>query len=136
MRLTEEEYRALVGTPPTKSKYNNRKAEYYDPDLKQLIKFDSNKERDYYLILKDREKRGEITNLKRQVPIEIQEAFTMPTGEKIQAINYIADFTYSDVKEGKYYGDYHIVDTKGFKTDVYKLKKKLLAYKGIYIEEV
>lgn len=136
MRLTEEEYRALVGTPPTKSKYNNRKAEYYDPQLKKTITFDSEKERDYYLILKDREKRGEITNLKRQVPIEIQEAFTDSKGNKIRAINYIADFTYSDVKEGKYYGDYHIIDTKGMRTEVYKLKKKLLAYKGIYIEEV
>lgn len=132
MRISEEEYRALIGTPPKKSKYKNNKPEYYDPDLKQLIKFDSNKERDYYLILKDREKRGEISHIERQIPIEIQPAFTMPSGEKIRAIKYIADFSYLDNRD-KFI---HFIDVKGMKTDVYKLKKKLLAYKGIYIEEV
>lgn len=135
-RISEAEYRVLTGTTSKKSKYNNNKPEYYDPDLKETLKFDSDKEFEYYLILKDRLKRGEITNLKRQVSIEIQEAFIDKDGNKIQAITYIADFTYSDVKDGNYYGDFHIVDVKGMKTDVYKLKKKLLAYKGIYIEEV
>lgn len=125
-----KEYNELLKKLESRSKYNNQKVKFKGET------FDSVKERDYYILLLDRQKRGEICNLKRQVSIEIQEAFTMPTGEKIQAINYIADFTYSDVKEGKYYGDYHIVDTKGYKTDVYKLKKKLLAYRGIYIEEV
>lgn len=132
MRITEEEYRALVGTPPTKSKYNNRKAEYYDPDIKQLIKFDSNKERDYYLILKDRVKRQEITFLQRQVSIEIQPAFTDKQGNKIRAITYKADFSYFSYKDQSI----HYIDVKGMRTEVYKLKKKLLAYKGIYIEEV
>lgn len=125
-----KEYNELLKKLESRSKYNNQKVKFKGET------FDSVKERDYYIYLLDRQKRGEICNLKRQVPIEIQEAFTLPTGEKIQAINYIADFTYSDVKEGKYYGDYHIVDTKGYKTDVYNLKKKLLAYRGIYIEEV
>lgn len=132
MRISEEEYRALIGTPPKKSKYNNNKPEYYDPDLKQLIKFDSNKERDYYLILKDRAKRGEIRHLQRQYTIEIQPAFTDPQGNKIKAITYKADFYFYD----KILKSWRIIDVKGFKTEVYKLKKKLLAYKGIYIEEV
>lgn len=132
MRLSEEEYRRLVGTPPKKSKYNNNKPEYYDPDLKETLKFDSNKELEYYLILKDREKRGEISELERQVTIEIQPSFVTPGGEKVQAIYYKADFFYYDCKDQRD----HVVDVKGMKTDVYKLKKKLLAYKGIYIEEV
>lgn len=132
MRISEEEYRALIGTPPKKSKYKNNKPEYYDPDLKELIKFDSNKERDYYLILKDRAKRGEIRHLNRQYEIEIQPAFTDPQGNKIRAITYKADFYFYD----KILKSWRIIDVKGFKTEVYKLKKKLLAYKGIYIEEV
>lgn len=132
MRISEEEYRALIGTPPKKSKYNNNKPEYYDPDLKQLIKFDSNKERDYYLILKDRAKRGEIRHLSRQYEIEIQPAFTDKQGNKIRAITYKADFYFYD----KILKSWRVIDVKGFKTEVYKLKKKLLAYKGIYIEEV
>lgn len=132
MRISEEEYRALIGTPPRKSKYNNEKPEYYDPDLKQLIKFDSNKELEYYLILKDRAKRGEIRHLQRQYTIEIQPAFTDKQGNKIKAITYKADFYFYD----KILKAWRVIDVKGFKTEVYKLKKKLLAYKGIYIEEV
>lgn len=130
-RLSAEAYRALIDKPGNKSKYHNRKVEYYDPQLKKTITFDSEKERDYYLILKDRQKRGEIGYIWRQYEIEIQPGFTMPSGEKIRAITYIADFRYHDLD-----GNEHIVDVKGYKTEIYKLKKKLLAYKGIYIEEV
>lgn len=130
-RLSYKEAKALGLISESKSKYNNAKPEYYDPDLKETLKFDSNKERDYYLILKDRLKRGEIFRLQRQFKITIQPTFTTPQGEKIQAITYKADFVYLDSE-----GVTHIVDVKGFKTDVYRLKKKLLAYKGFYIEEV
>ena len=124
-RISIEEYKALLAKSETRSKYNNQKADFRGES------FDSIKERDYYILLLDRERRGEIRDLKRQVSIVIQEAFTTPKGEKIRAITYKADFVYKD-KAGKE----HIVDTKGYKTEVYKLKKKLLAYRGIYIEEV
>lgn len=130
-RLSYKEAKALGLISESKSKYNNAKPEYYDPDLKETLKFDSNKEFEYYLLLKDRLKRGEIFRLQRQFKITIQPPFTTPQGEKIQAITYKADFVYLDSE-----GVTHIVDVKGFKTDVYRLKKKLLAYKGFYIEEV
>ena len=115
----------LVG----KSKYNNRKVTY------QGLTFDSKKEFEYYLILKDKEKRGLVFNIKRQVPLEIQPAFTDRTGVKHRAIIYKADFVYTDRLTGKE----RYIDVKGSKstlTEVYKLKKKLLAYKNIIIEEV
>ena len=112
----------LVG----KSKYNNRKVTY------QGLTFDSKKEYEYYLILKDKEKRGLVFNIKRQVPLEIQPAFTDKSGVKHRAITYKADFVYTDRVSGKV----RYIDVKGFRTEVYKLKKKLLAYKGIIIEEV
>lgn len=127
MRLTEEEYRALIGgTPLKKSKYKNETAKING------IEFDSKKEAEYYLILKDREKKGEISDLKLQYPIEIQPAFTDNHGKKIRAITYRADFYFYD----KILNSWRVIDVKGFKTDVYQLKKKLLAYKGIEIEEV
>lgn len=131
-RISESEYRALTGTQAKESKYHNKKVEYYDPELKETLTFDSVKEYEYYLILKDREKRGEIGFLKRQYKFEIQPAFTTPEGIKYNAITYIADFRYYDLSDGSR----HVIDVKGVRTDVYKLKKKLLAYKGIYIEEV
>lgn len=112
----------LVG----KSKYNNSKVTY------QGLTFDSKKEFEYYLILKDKEKRGLVFNIKRQVPLEIQPAFTDKSGVKHRAITYKADFVYTDRVSGKV----KYIDVKGFRTEVYKLKKKLLAYKGIIIEEV
>ena len=131
-RLTEEQYNELIGATAKRSKYHNRKVEYYDPVLKETITFDSEKERNYYLILKDRERRGEIIDLNRQVEIEIQPGFILPSGEKIRPITYRADFTYYDNIDSSV----HIIDVKGYKTEIYKLKKKLLAYKGYYIEEV
>lgn len=130
VRLSKTEARAL-GLAPKASKYNNDKTEYYDPDLKKKLLFDSVKEYEYYLLLKDRLKKGEIFRLQRQVTICIQPKFKTPTGETIQAITYKADFVYLDSE-----GVNHIVDVKGFKTDVYRLKKKLLAFRGFYIEEV
>lgn len=121
---------AIRGGDNSSSKYHNQKIEYYDPKSKETIVFDSVKERDYYFILKDREKRGEITQLSRQVPFEIQPEFETPDGKKIRAILYYADFVYYEK------GRIHIIDVKGFRTEVYKLKKKLLAYQGFYIEEV
>ena len=109
-----------------KSKYNNSKVRY------QGLTFDSKKEFEYYLLLKDKEKRGLVFNIKRQVPLEIQPAFTDKTGVKHRAIIYKADFVYTD----RLTGTTRYIDVKGFKTEVYKLKKKLLAYKNIIIEEV
>lgn len=112
------------GDKSSSSKYKNEKIMY------QGEEFDSKKEFEYYLILKDREKRKEITQLSRQVPFEIQPDFVTPEGKKIRAILYYADFVYYEN------GIMHIIDVKGFRTEVYKLKKKLLAYQGYYIEEV
>lgn len=125
MRVSIDEYRALLARSEARSKYNNRKADFKGES------FDSEKERDYYILLLDREKRGEITDIQRQVVITIQESFKTPSGEKYRAITYKADFVYKDIT-----GQVHIVDVKGYKTEVYKLKKKLLAFRGIYIEEV
>ena len=142
-RISEEDYRsfikrqkknskaASIPEPPRPSKYHNKKSTYYDPDLNESLAFDSLKELDYYFILKDRLKRGEITDLRRQVSIIIQPAFDF-NGKRIREITYRADFMYIDKKDGLP----HIIDVKGMRTDVYKLKKKLLLYQGYEIEEV
>lgn len=107
------------------SKYHNKKCVY------KGIKFDSLKEMRYYAKLELLEKAGEISELKRQVEFILIETFKLED-KTYRKTKYIADFTYKD-KEGKY----HIVDTKGFKTPEYLLKKKLMAWKyGIEIEEV
>ena len=107
------------------SKYHNKKCIY------KGIKFDSIKERNYYIRLEYLQRAGEISELKRQVEFVLIETFKLDD-KTYRKTKYIADFTYKD-KEGKY----HVVDTKGVKTDVYLLKKKLMAWKySIEIEEV
>ena len=82
-------------------------------------KFDSQKEADRYLVLLSREQAGEITLLEIHPRFEIHSAFEH-RGEKIRAINYVADFEYMD-------NDYNhtVEDVKGVETAVFKIKRKM-----------
>lgn len=88
------------------------------------ITFDSQEELDYYLILVEKERKGEITGLDIHRSFELQEAFTL-NGKKIKAITYEADFVYWDEKENIGVA----IDVKGYADDVFLLKKKLFDYK-------
>ena len=80
--------------------------------------FDSKAESKRYLYLKDLEQKGVIDCLELQPEYVVQEKYRY-RGEAIRAIKYRADFRYID-EDGAV-----IEDVKGFKTEVYKLKKKL-----------
>jgi len=133
VRISEEEAKRLGLALPQKDKakrkkYNNQACEF------RGLKFDSIKEHDYYIILLDKLKHNEISELKRQVKLIIQPSFKMPNGETVKEIYYLADFSYKDSA-----GIIHYIDVKGgeaTKTAVYKLKKKLLASKGFDVEVV
>ena len=107
--------------------------------------FDSKKEARYYMLYKQREKDGKISNLRMQVPFELipaiyrDETVHLKTKDKIvrrcvqKAVKYIADFVYVNNDTGKE----EVIDAKGFRTKEYKLKKKMmLAFKDIEIIEV
>ncbi len=97
------------------SKYNNKKT------MVKNILFDSQKEGLFYLtLLSDKT----IKNLKLQPKFELQPGFTDSEGKKHRPIYYVADFVYQDE-----IGYYHVIDVKGMKTEMYKLKKKLFLYK-------
>lgn len=69
---------------------------------------------------------GMISELKEQVRIIL-----VPGQPPLKPILYIADFTYIDAV-----GKFHVLDSKGFKTQVYRLKKRLAALLlNIEIEE-
>lgn len=112
---------------------NRREAKYKnEPSIIDGHRFPSKKEARRYSQLKILEKAGEIHSLQLQVAFELQPKFKNPeTGETIRAIKYIADFVYKDSE-----GNIHIEDAKGFNTDVYELKKKMMLYHGHKIEEV
>lgn len=100
------------------NKYKNIKA------VISGIKFDSRKEGKRYTELKMMERCGLIKNLELQKPFELQPSFRKHN-KTYRAIKYIVDFSYYDVEREQIV----VEDTKGFKTDVYKLKKKLFEYK-------
>lgn len=89
------------------------------------IIFDSLKEGGRYRVLKLLVKAKEIKDLELQKKFELQPAYTNANGKHIRAINYLADFYYYDNKLRCYV----VEDTKGFRTDVYKIKKKMFEYK-------
>lgn len=88
------------------------------------------KECEYFIYLEALEAQGAISELQRQTRFELQPSFKH-NGKTIRSITYVADFTFKDKD-----GGFHIVDTKGVKTEVYKLKKKMMQYQGYDIEEV
>lgn len=128
MRISNETYKKLLGNSidVKQNKYKNKKVIY------DGIKFDSNREMAYYIKLKMLEEKGIIKDLELQKSFELQPSFKL-NGKTYKKITYKADFSYVSVQDNKL----HIVDTKGFRTEVYKLKRKMFAYKyGIEIEEI
>lgn len=111
-------------------KYGNRKVEI------DGYSFDSKKEGARYMELKFLLLAGKIKDLEMQKQYELQEAFrNAVTGKMERPIYYRADFVYYDIERGKTV----IEDVKSEATrkdKVYQLKRKMMAHKGLYIEEV
>ena len=117
-----------LNIPKKGNKYKNDKVEF------DGIKFDSKRERDRYIVLKDAERRGVISELKCQpkfilIPAQYhEESKQLKTKVKMVqkcdflAITYIGDFQYT--KDDKII----VEDVKGMVTKEYKLKEKMMLY--------
>jgi len=92
-------------------------------------KFDSKREALRYCELKLLEKAGQITGLQMQIPFELAPAVKINERKK-PALRYYADFIYFQN------GQMIIEDVKGHLTDVYRIKRHLMAVKGLTITEV
>lgn len=94
--------------------------------------YDSKKEHRRACQLKMWQRAGLISNLREQVRFELIPPQVDADGNAVRACAYVADFVYND-SEGRQV----VEDTKGVRTDVYKLKKKLmLQVYGITITEI
>lgn len=95
------------------------------------LKFDSKKEYKRYTELKLLELAGVIQDLRLQVPFELVPA--QPGGLRSERpLTYVADFVYFDKEKSREI----IEDTKGVKTDLYIVKRKLMKLAGHEIVEV
>jgi len=108
------------------SKYGNRKTSVNG------ITFDSKHEAHRYIELMYMERAKLISDLQLQVRFELIPN-QYKNGKLIERrAEYVADFVYCDAC-----GDTVVEDAKGCRTDVYRLKKKLMLEKyGIEIQEV
>ena len=101
------------------SKYGNKKV------VVDGITFDSKSEAAYYKkMLRDQEA-GLVKEFNMQKTYTLLDKFEHPkTGKAVRAIKYIADFEviYPD-------GRVEVVDIKGFKTPIYRLKEKLFMFR-------
>ena len=96
-------------------------------------KFDSHREAHRYCELRLLEKAKRIKDLRRQVKYVLIPAQRDRTGKLLEReVSYVADFVYYDFGLGKEV----VEDVKGMKTDVYKIKKKMMLwFHGIHITE-
>jgi len=102
---------------------SKRKMKYFSKRTmcNQMHKHDSKKEANRCDELNLLVKAGIIEKLQQQVRVVLKKKFIFQ-GVTIRAISYYADFTYYDKESKKFV----IEDTKGYRTDIYKIKKKLL----------
>ncbi len=107
-----------------KSKYGATKCKSTDG-----IMFDSKKERDRWEELRVMQKRGKITDLRRQVPFELIPNQRGEDGKIVErAIKYIADFVYA--KDGQDV----VEDVKGYRDPQsagyakFVMKRKMMLY--------
>lgn len=90
------------------------------------IRFDSKREAERWCELCIMANAGDIQSLQRQVRFEI-----LPKTDKYRARYYVADFVY------RRNGQLIVEDSKGARTDIYKLKRAMFYQRyGIEIREV
>lgn len=114
--------RAQTASAKPNNKYHAQKSGGYD----------SRKEHRRANELRLMQRTGLISNLREQVSYELIPAQRGADGKVLErACNYIADFVYTDE-----HGNTVVEDTKGMRTDVYRIKRKLMLYvHGIRITE-
>tara|TARA_R110000824_G_scaffold91744_3_gene223059 strand:+ start:523 stop:915 length:393 start_codon:yes stop_codon:yes gene_type:complete len=124
-RMTADQFRKASSKGATKGRVRGTKK-----TTVQGVKFASKREANHWLVLRDRQAKGEIGNLRTQVPYELQGRggpILTPTGK---VMRYIADFVYVD---WDLHGKEVIADAKGYQTDVSKMKLAILAAQGVEV---
>ena len=113
------------------SKYRNRKTEI------DGILFDSAKEARRYQELKLLERAGFVKDIQLQVPFELMPSQKNNEGKVVERkVSYYADFVYQQRTGNEWKTVVEDVKSEGTKTEVFRLKKKLMRFvHGIEVQE-
>lgn len=125
-RITPAEFQALQA--------NKKKSKANKYNAKRTGSNASGKEHWRAGELRIMQAKGLIKDLREQVKFILIPIQTDKNGEQIESqVGYIADFVYKDCETGETI----VEDTKGFKTQDYLIKRKLMLYiHGIRIKEI
>ena len=99
------------------NKYNARKTTVYG------ITFDSKREAEYYLLLREKKRLGEIKSIDLQPTYTLLEGFRDNQGKPQKPITYTPDFLVEYDN-----GRREVIEVKGVRTRDYLLRKKLFLY--------
>lgn len=127
--IKEAKERAKQQPPPLTAKgnkYSAKRVQY------QGIWFDSIHERNQYIILRDKQRRGEISDLQLQVPIWLEGRDGPLLTRTGQQMRLTVDFVYVDTASGETL----YVDAKGKITRDYEVRKAVAEAMGYAIIEV
>ena len=117
-RMSEREFAKLTGQPVKRNKHNNNIVKTEEGTFQSELEYRR------WCELKVLLRTGAIQDLRRQVPFKL-----IVNG--LFVCKYYADFGYTED------GAQVVEDTKGYATDVYKMKRRLMmAVHGVEIKEV
>lgn len=114
------------GTSNRNKAIPEQKSSKYNAEKTKVGKktFDSKKEAQRYLVLKELQKEGKIEHLECQKPFLLQEGFRDNTGKYQRPITYVCDFFYHDTETDEWI----VEDVKSIvtaKLGVYRIKRKM-----------
>lgn len=124
--MTAKEYREKANNKKPR-KYRNTKIKHNG------LTFDSKKEFHRYLVLKDLVAKKEICNLQTHPKFVLQEGYRAKNGQKVRAITYSADFSYTRMSDNAYVVE-DVKSNMTKKLQHYKDKIKILMYRYPNIE--
>lgn len=138
-RMSAAEYRASVGVAPagvdpepSGPGRDKRRVRGTEQCWFRGERFDSKRELRTYQLLLDRERRGEIRDIKRQIDVPLlgrDGPLKTPTGRDMV---WRCDFAYTHVASGEKI----FADAKGHPTEKYLIKRAILAAQGIVVVEL
>lgn len=128
MRMSAKQYREAEGR--TNNKFGAQRITV------DGIKFDSKREANRWLELRNLERAGQITDLRRQVVVELQGRdgpLLTRTGRKMRIT---VDFAYVDLRNEATAGLTIFEDAKGKPTRDYEVRRAVAAAQGVEVHEV